>query len=244
MDVVPANPEEWERDPFALTRDGDKARRPAAPRAAPRLICGPAGVRARCHRLPGSRCGALPLLQGACHSQAGAQAQHRRGLHRQRGERRHFGPAAASSVLVSCAGAPNAPLQGVGIDEMEKRGELKFLKNGLCACGHGSTLADAHLGPLFWVDSANFGPTLGTGGMATWQCTVNGKKFHSGLPHKAVNSIELAMEVVRLPHRQPHESCRHTAAHTRASDSVHRDALLQRLRGARGEGEEVSLPGA
>ena len=58
--------------------------------------------------------------------------------------------------------------KGIGIDELEKQGELRFLKDG----------------PLYWVDSANFGPTLGTGGMCAWELTVNGKKFHSGFPHK------------------------------------------------------------
>jgi len=72
-------------------------------------------------------------------------------------------------------------VQGVGIDEMERRGELKELHNG----------------PLFWVDSADFGPTLGTGGMFPWEVTVKGKKFHSGLPSSAINSIEMAHEVVK-----------------------------------------------
>jgi len=62
-------------------------------------------------------------------------------------------------------------LQGVGIDELEKRGELEKLKNG----------------PLYWIDSANFGPTLGTGGVATWQLVVTGKQFHSGFPHNGIN---------------------------------------------------------
>jgi len=70
----------------------------------------------------------------------------------------------------------------IGIDELDKRGELDVLKNG----------------PLFWIDSANFGPTLGTGGMMTWQLDVDGKKFHSGLPHKGINAIELANEAVRV----------------------------------------------
>jgi len=70
---------------------------------------------------------------------------------------------------------------GVGADELEKRGELRRLKSG----------------PLFWVDSANFGPTLATGGAIGWELTVSGKLFHSGLPHKAINTIEAAMEAVR-----------------------------------------------
>jgi len=71
--------------------------------------------------------------------------------------------------------------QGIGVDELEKQGELAPLKSG----------------PLFWVDSANFGPTLGTAGVLSWELTITGKLFHSGLPHKAINPIELGMEVIR-----------------------------------------------
>lgn len=51
-------------------------------------------------------------------------------------------------------------------------------------------------GPLFWVDSADYGPTQGTAGALSWELTIKGKKFHSGLPHKGINAIELGTEVV------------------------------------------------
>jgi len=70
---------------------------------------------------------------------------------------------------------------GVGIDEMAKQGELAHLKSG----------------PLFWVDGANFGPTLATAGVSSWNLTVTGKLFHSGFPNKAINPIELGMEAVK-----------------------------------------------
>jgi len=70
---------------------------------------------------------------------------------------------------------------GIGIDELSKRGELEFLKTG----------------PVFWLDSANFGPTIGTGGSMVWSLTARGKMFHSGFPNKAINAIELAYEAVK-----------------------------------------------
>jgi len=86
----------------------------------------------------------------------------------------------ANVFVVMIANEENSSVSGVGIDAMEKEGELDKLKNG----------------PLFWVDSANFGPTLGTAGMACWKVTVHGRKMHSGLPHKGINAIECAHQVV------------------------------------------------
>lgn len=72
--------------------------------------------------------------------------------------------------------------EGVGIDEMTKHGVLDELK--------------LKNGPLLWIDSANFGPTIATGGMTAWELTATGKKFHSGFPHKAINPITLANQSV------------------------------------------------
>jgi len=85
-----------------------------------------------------------------------------------------------AAVLI--ANEENGEIAGVGIDELEKRGELAFLKNG----------------PLVWLDSADIGPTLGTGSVTTWSLSAKGKLFHSGLPHKAINAIELANEALRV----------------------------------------------
>eukprot|EP00798_Chlamydomonas_sp_ICE-L_P008197 gene8197-1459_t len=52
-------------------------------------------------------------------------------------------------------------------------------------------------GPLFWVDTADSMPCIGTGGVAVWQLTAFGKMFHSGLPHKSINPLELCMEAVK-----------------------------------------------
>lgn len=91
-------------------------------------------------------------------------------------------PKLAVSVLgVFIANEEAAAELGIGVDEMVKRGELDRCKNG----------------PLIWMDSADFGPTMGTGGAIVWELTVNGKLFHSGFPHKAINAIELGMEATK-----------------------------------------------
>jgi len=48
-------------------------------------------------------------------------------------------------------------------------------------------------GPLFWIDSADSQPCIGTCGMSCWSLKVQGKLFHSGLPHRGINPIELGM---------------------------------------------------
>jgi len=84
-----------------------------------------------------------------------------------------------AAVLI--ANEESSAISGVGIDELARRGEIDFLKNGHC----------------YWLDSANFGPTIGTGGALTWKLTATGKHFHSGFPHKAINAIELAVEALK-----------------------------------------------
>jgi len=91
-------------------------------------------------------------------------------------------------ALVFIACEEDSSITGVGIDEMAKHGELEFLKKS----------------PLFWVDSANFGPTLGTGGIVTWELKAVGRAFHSGFPHKAINPINLASEAVKFMQKRFH----------------------------------------
>lgn len=142
QDVVPANPEEWERDPFKLTVDGDK-------------LYG-RGV---------TDClGHVALVAELLRQIAIKKPKLSQNL-----------------VAVFIANEEASDAQGVGVDELERKGELESLKNG----------------PLYWIDSANFGPTLATGGVVGWKLTFKGKKFHSGVPHQAINPIELASEAVR-----------------------------------------------
>lgn len=48
---------------------------------------------------------------------------------------------------------------GVGVDELVARGYLDHLKAG----------------PLYWVDSADSQPCVGTGGVAAWSLTAYGE---------------------------------------------------------------------
>ena len=70
---------------------------------------------------------------------------------------------------------------GIGIGRLVKDGRLSHLKAG----------------PVYWLDSADFGPTLATGGMAPWRLRVEGKAAHSGFPQDGINAAELAFEATR-----------------------------------------------
>ncbi|KAA8525890.1 hypothetical protein F0562_008010 [Nyssa sinensis] len=84
-------------------------------------------------------------------------------------------------VAIFIASEENSSIQGVGVDALVKDGLLKKLKQG----------------PLFWIDTADKQPCIGTGGLIPWKLHVTGKLFHSGLPHKAINPLELAMEALK-----------------------------------------------
>lgn len=49
-----------------------------------------------------------------------------------------------------------------------KDGKLDKLKNG----------------PLYWIDTSDSQPCLGTASAAMWTLKCQGRLFHSGLPHK------------------------------------------------------------
>lgn len=85
-------------------------------------------------------------------------------------------------VAVFIASEENSSIPGVGVDALVKDGLLNKLKQG----------------PLFWIDTADKQPCIGTGGMIPWKLHVTGKLFHSGLPHKAINPLELAMEGLKV----------------------------------------------
>jgi acetylornithine deacetylase/succinyl-diaminopimelate desuccinylase-like protein len=71
----------------------------------------------------------------------------------------------------------SAPVAGLGLDYVAECGRLELLREG----------------PLYWLDSADFGPTVGTGGVARWELDITGVTGHSGMPHNCVNALELAM---------------------------------------------------
>ncbi|CAN0908185.1 Acetylornithine deacetylase [Linum grandiflorum] len=142
MDVVTANPTDWEFNPFSLSIDGDKLRGRGTT---------------------------------DCLGHVALVAQ----LMRKLGETK---PKLKSTVVaVFIASEENSSITGIGVDQLVKNGLLEKLKNG----------------PLFWIDTADKQPCIGTGGMIPWKIHVTGKLFHSGLPHKAINALELGMEAVK-----------------------------------------------
>ncbi|KAF3449455.1 hypothetical protein FNV43_RR10183 [Rhamnella rubrinervis] len=142
MDVVTANPNDWEFDPFALSIDGDKLRG----RGTTDCLGHVALVTELMKKLGESK----PKLK-------------------------------STVVAVFIANEENSAISGVGVDALVKDGLLNKLKDG----------------PLFWIDTADKQPCIGTGGMIPWKLRVTGKLFHSGLPHKAINPLELAMEALK-----------------------------------------------
>ncbi|KAK8948255.1 hypothetical protein KSP40_PGU011235 [Platanthera guangdongensis] len=142
MDVVTADPTEWDFDPFSLSVDGDKLR----------------------GRGTTDCLGHVALVTE---------------LMRKLGEARP--PLKNTVVAVFIANEENSSVLGVGIDALVKDGLLDKLKQG----------------PLFWIDTADKQPCIGTGGMIAWRLRATGKLFHSGLAHKAINPLELAMEALK-----------------------------------------------
>ncbi|KAJ0681363.1 putative acetylornithine deacetylase [Helianthus annuus] len=142
MDVVTANPQEWDFDPFSLSIDGDKLRG----RGTTDCLGHVALVTELMRTLGRTK----PLLK-------------------------------STVVAVFIASEENSSIPGVGVDALVKDGLLDNLKTG----------------PLFWIDTADKQPCIGTGGMVPWKLHVTGKLFHSGLAHKAINPFELGMEALK-----------------------------------------------
>ncbi len=141
LDVVPADPTNWDRDPFSLTIEGD-------------VLYGRGTTDCLGH------CALLTDLMATL------------------AEKRP--PLKTSVVVILIANEENGTLSGIGVDQLAKEGYMDSLKGG----------------PLFWIDAADSQPCIGTAGAAQWQLKVTGKLFHSGLPHKGINAIEMAMDAV------------------------------------------------
>lgn len=60
------------------------------------------------------------------------------------------------SFSAACVGVQ---LTGIGVDELVKHGMLDKCKEG----------------PLYWLDTADSQPCIGTGGIAAWQLTAHGE---------------------------------------------------------------------
>jgi len=84
-----------------------------------------------------------------------------------------------SVIALFIAGEEGAEM-GVGVDMVVQAGEIDELKNGSC----------------YWIDCADSQPCLGTAGALQWHLKATGRLFHSGLPHRGINSIELVSEAL------------------------------------------------
>ncbi|KAI4315130.1 hypothetical protein L6164_027973 [Bauhinia variegata] len=142
MDVVTADPNDWDFDPVTLSIDGYK-------------------------------------LRGRGNTDCLGHVALVAELMRKLGETKL--ELKSTIVAVFIANEENSAISGVGVDALVKDGLLNKLKEG----------------PLFWIDTADKQPCIGTGGMIPWKLHVTGKLFHSGLAHEAINSLELAMEALK-----------------------------------------------
>jgi acetylornithine deacetylase len=149
FDVVPADPETWDKDPFQLTVEGTK-------------LFGRGTTDCLGHV-------ALITL-----------------LLRELGNTR---PALKRGVVVLFIAGEEGGEKGVGVDCVVAAGKLEESKQG----------------PVYWVDSADSQPCCGTAGMLSWSLRCQGRLFHSGFPHKGINSIELASEAVSFVQQRFYE---------------------------------------
>lgn len=142
LDVVPANPELWERDPFVLTVEGDRC-------------YGRGSTDCLCHVALLS-C----LLKDLCEKKTK--------LNR-------------SVVVVFIAGEEGGE-NGVGVDKVVEAGKIAELAGGE---------------PVYWIDAADSQPCAGTFGVLQWSLKASGRLYHSGMPNKTVNPIELLHESMK-----------------------------------------------
>jgi acetylornithine deacetylase len=94
--------------------------------------------------------------------------------------------------------------------------------------GHLKELAN---GPVYWVDSADSQPCIGTGGVVSWLVTLHnhfqvnhclrrslkakGKLGHSGFPHRSINAVKLVHHAIEEIQRRFHTDF---AAHTKEKE--------------------------
>jgi acetylornithine deacetylase len=93
-------------------------------------------------------------------------------------------------TVVMIANEESSPIAGLGMEAVVASGRLDVLRGA----------------PLIWLDSADFGPTVGTGGVVRWRLETKGVPGHSGMTHNCVNALELAMAAT-LWLREQFEQC-------------------------------------
>lgn len=83
-------------------------------------------------------------------------------------------------TAVFIANEENGEVKDIGVDKLMETGKLDALRSG----------------PIIWVDCADSQPCIGTCGSMWWTLKATGKRFHSGLPDKGVNALELCNTAV------------------------------------------------
>ena len=71
------------------------------------------------------------------------------------------------NTIILCS-EENTSIPDIGVDMLLKDGKLDNLKNG----------------PLYWVDTSDSQPCLGTASAAMWTLKCRGRLAHSGLPQQ------------------------------------------------------------
>ncbi|XP_004148485.1 acetylornithine deacetylase [Cucumis sativus] len=142
MDVVPADPNAWNFNPFSLSIDGDKLRG--------RGTTDCLGHVALLTQLMLKLAQTKPILK-------------------------------SSVVVMFIVSEENNSIPNIGVERLYADGYFDILQGG----------------PLYWVDTADSQPCIGTGGSLTWTINTKGKLFHSGMPDKAINALELAMDALK-----------------------------------------------
>jgi acetylornithine deacetylase len=89
-------------------------------------------------------------------------------------------PLKTTVVAVFIVNEENGSFKGIGVDQLVKEGYLSHLKAG----------------PVYWIDTADSQPCQGTAGNIPWKLDILGKLFHSGMPHLAINPIEMGHDVM------------------------------------------------
>eukprot|EP00727_Mastigamoeba_balamuthi_P014497 m51a1_g9672 putative acetylornithine deacetylase-like (421) ;mRNA; f:1266949-1268907 len=89
-------------------------------------------------------------------------------------------PALDASVVAVFIADEESPSGKAGAEMLLSHGHFDRLKNG----------------PVFWIDCADKQPCVGSGGIAVWELMATGKAFHSGMPNRGVNAVELASDAV------------------------------------------------
>jgi acetylornithine deacetylase len=87
---------------------------------------------------------------------------------------------AVTIVCVFIANEENSEVAGVGVDEVIKNGKMAHLKKGF----------------MYWIDTSDTHPCIGTAAMTSWKLHVKGMMGHSGVPQKAINPLYLGFEVI------------------------------------------------